>query len=518
MRRALSIFTFLALLFTLLPSAPVQAQDPCDGLVAPRLTIGGAARVTSTYGVSLKNQPLTGAAGASEVQLLTFGTTGTVLDGSRCNLGYRWWQLQLADGTTGWAAEGGTEYFMEPVQMGLDVFQRRDANRQIAHFFVTPGGTAELRSIFTVQVANGTPATVWQQVETDRLAALLAETTANCPDRLAGTDFEGVVAADALNLPLPTLDYDIYPAPDGERLVLVRHQHLLVPRCDTVVPERVGMSSVSVLGTDGSEQLLFPFPQNGSVPDSVDRYTGSQPAEWNVYLDEVVWSPHGKYIAFVAAYRYTCNRENCYRFHIYVQNLESGQLYVLGEGRHVGWSSGGETINFFRLTTDSEDTTTPHLYTARPDGSNRQEIWLPGGAEYVSETQTPFDLPWDTSGTSVMVANMGWGEVMLFNTLDRAFTTPVTLPDLMPSTNRLSVEIVRGGTSYLWATIRGRFVLQNASSGRWSELESEVASTGIAPQRVRAFSTGNAALVEMADNSAYVLNLDADTLTPVQFP
>ncbi len=135
-----------------------------------------------------------------------------------------------------------------------------------------------------------------------------------------------------------------------------------MPRCDNVVPERAGISTVSILDASGVETVLFPFPQHGSVPESTDSYTDGEPTEWNVYLDEVVWSPQGKYIAFVASYRYACNRQDCYRFHIYVSNLDTGQLYILGEGRHVGWSSGGERINFFRLVTGTDGNSAAHLY------------------------------------------------------------------------------------------------------------------------------------------------------------
>ncbi|MCD4685688.1 MAG: hypothetical protein K8S97_07115, partial [Anaerolineae bacterium] len=83
------------LLIALLPAvpertAPVHAQDPCAGVVAPRVQIGQQARVTTTYGLSLKNEPWTGAAGAVEITLLLFDTVATVIDGSRCNYGYRW--------------------------------------------------------------------------------------------------------------------------------------------------------------------------------------------------------------------------------------------------------------------------------------------------------------------------------------------------------------------------------------------------------------------------------------------
>ncbi len=294
-----------------------------------------------------------------------------------------------------------------------------------------------------------------------------------------------------------------------------------MPRCDNVVPERAGISTVSINGST-METVLFPFPQHGSVPESVDVYKGGEPTEWNVSLDEVVWSPNEKYVAFVAAYRYACNRQDCYRFHLYVANLDSGQLYVLGEGRHIAWSSGGERINFFRLLSGADGATSAHLFTARPDGTDRQEVWLPGGAVYLSDSRQSLGFPWNDSGTRVMVVNGGAGdmhqaEVMLFDLNDRSFTTPVLMPDTMPPPNRLAVHSIQGDKVYWWITIRGDFVLQNARTGDWTPLNSSVASTGIAPVRARPFALGDRGLIEMADGSAYILDFAADTLTPVTF-
>ncbi len=510
-------FVGLMMLVLLFQAPAGRAQNPCDGLIAPRLTVGNTARVTSPYGLSLKDSPRTGAAGATERALLPFGTVVRVTDGYTCNLGYLWWQVSLPDGTTGWVAEGDAdEYFLQPHTDALHIFRPRDEGAALDRFTVTREGLATWRGTIPIAPAQGTPGTVWQQVEIDRLAAMLDEVQIHCPQRLRGSALEGVTSLDqALALPLAPLEYDFYPAPSGERLVLVRHQHLLVPRCDTVIPERVGISTVSVLTADGTETVLFPFPQHGSVPASEDAYTPSEPDSWLVTLDEVIWSPHEKYIAFVAAYRDRCPGGECYRFHIYIANLETGQLYIVGEGRHLGWTGGGEGIAFFRLTRDSAGQSRARLFTARPDGSARQEVWLPGGAVYVSGERRDFGFPWNPSGTRVMVGNAGLGEVMLLNVADRAFTPPVSVPDLMPQPNRLAVHLVRGETALLWTTIRGEFVVQEVRNGRWQRLQSELASTGVAPRRVQVFGMGDAALIEMADGPAYLLDLQADRLTAV---
>ncbi len=517
---ALVAALLLALILPPLVAPPARAQSPCDVLVAPRLQAGATGRVTSPYGLSLKNQPMTGAAGAIELALLPFGTVVSVLDGPRCNLGYVWWQVRLADGTIGWVAEGdASSYFMARHADTLPVFRPRDGGAALDYFTVARDGSAAQRGTIPIAPQPATPGALWQQVEVDALGQALDAVRAQCPERLIGTPLEGAATLDeALALPLPPLEYDLYPAPSGERLVLVRHHHLLVPRCDTVIPQRIGMSTVSVLDATGAETVLFPFPQHGSVPASEDAYTPSGPDAWNVTLDEVIWSPHEKFIAFAAAYRDACPGGPCYRFHMYIANLETGQLYLPGEGRHLGWTNGGEGIAFFRLVAGEAGQKQARLFTARPDGTARQEVWLPGGAEYVSAERRDFGLLWNASGTRVMVANRGFGEVMLLTLSDRAFTPLVPVPDLMPQSNRLAVHLVRGESALLWTTIRGDFVLQDARTGRWERLRSELASTGIAPRRVQPFGTGDAALVEMADGTAYVLDLDADRLTLVALP
>lgn len=524
-RPALHRFARIALVASLLaalipiaaPAPRASAQDPCSGLVAPRLTPGGQARVITPYGLSLKHEPLTGAAGGIERALLAFDTVATVTGSYRCNYGYRWWPLALANGVTGWAAEGGSgnDYYLEPVTVGLHVIRRAPGSAAIAHYFVTPDGRAEPQTGFTLPAVELTPGAAWQLVEIERLRVLLERAQTQCPARLVGTPFEGLDINAALALPLSGDEVDLYPAPDGRQLLVVQHLHLRVPRCETAIPERVGISLVSVIDAGGGVQELFPFPQHGSIPASTDVYAESEPGEWSVYLDEVRWSPHGLYIAIVAAYRDRCADAACLRYHVYVADLGANALYALGEGRQVGWTNGGEGLNLFRLQFGADGRQAAQLYTMRANGSDRQAIWLPGGAEYLSPEQTGFGFPWNASGTRVMVHNAGRGEVMLLTIADRSFSARVAVPDKLPRPNRLAVLLMRGETQYFWVTIRGEFVVQDVASGRWTELQSTLAPTGIAPIAVRPFATGTHVLIELADGSARVLDLDADRLVPV---
>lgn len=501
----------------LAPTAPVQAQDPCEGLVTPQLAPGGAGRVVATYGLKLKNQAAPSSAGGRDLSTLAFGTIFEVVEGPTCRYGYVWWSVRLADGSEGWLAEGAAgDYYVEPYTVTLHAFRLRDNGANVGRFAVGPDGFASQDATFTVTPASSTPRESWQQVESDYLGQALESIQQLCPQRLDGTVFAATATLDeALDLALPALDYDMVPSPSGQRLLLVRHLTLDVPRCSTVIPEKVGISQVSILDMDGTETVLFPYPQHGSVPQSTDRYDLSEQDRPNVYLSEVVWSPNEQYIAFVVGYKDTCSGQGCYRFHLYVWDREAEQLYVHGEGRHVGWQNGGERINFFRLIPEGDGRRLAHLYSMRPNGQDRQEIWLPGGAVYVSSDQTPLGFPWNDSGSRVLVGNGGVEEVMLFSLADRAFTDPILVPDQMPRANRLDVDLVKGESELLWSTIRGEFVMQVVRSGDWTPLQSTVATFGVAPLAVRPFGDGLHALVEMVDGTAYVLNLGNDTLTQV---
>ncbi|WP_119068013.1 SH3 domain-containing protein [Aggregatilinea lenta] len=509
----------LLLALPIVPGAPAaHAQNGCDGLIAPRLTPGGAGRVSSSLGVSLKNVPATSAGGATELATLPTDTVFTVLDGPQCNQGYAWWQIQLPSGVTGWAAEGNaTDYFLEPTTIGLYTYRRSPDATTVTRFFVTPDGAARQEAVFTVPPLDATPASAWQQVELDTLTQGLTDVAQNCPERFVGTPWADEAArTDPTNVALPVLDYTIYPAPAGDRLLLVRSLMLPLPRCVTALPDEAGMTRVTLLAEDGTETELFPFPQHGTIPASQDRYALSEPDAPRVYLDEIKWSPDGGYIAFVVAYRDTCEDADCYRFQMYVYNTGSGQLYVPGEGRHVAWANNGAQLLAFRLLAEG-DTQRGHLYSMNPDGTGRQEVWLPGGAVYLSSTQTALGFPWNAGGTRVLIGNGGTEQVMMLNIVDRGLTSPAAVPDIAAPLNRLSVDFVKGDSALLWTTIRGQFVLQDVRSGEAVRLTSEVASTGVPLREVRPFSTGLHVLLEMSNGTAYVLDLTADRLTQVVF-
>ena len=91
-------------------------SDPmfCQGAPLPRLRVGGQGEVAlGVDRLRLRSLP---AVGTGEERLLYTGTAFNVLAGPSCNGGYSWWRIDLADGTTGWVAEGTWEiYYLRPV-------------------------------------------------------------------------------------------------------------------------------------------------------------------------------------------------------------------------------------------------------------------------------------------------------------------------------------------------------------------------------------------------------------------
>lgn len=86
-----------------------------DQSLPARLEVNAGGRVAFTGGTPSRLRDEPGLIG-QQVALLPEGAAFNVIGGPACTNGYRWWQLALADGTVGWAAEGDAEaYFLEPV-------------------------------------------------------------------------------------------------------------------------------------------------------------------------------------------------------------------------------------------------------------------------------------------------------------------------------------------------------------------------------------------------------------------
>ncbi len=111
----LVILPLLAFLLVLIPS--VRGQDTaCGNAPAPRLVIGGRARITIAETATLRLREGPGLS-SGMIDTLSGGGEADILAGPVCADGLLWWQIALADGRQGWAAEGsGSTYFLTPIR------------------------------------------------------------------------------------------------------------------------------------------------------------------------------------------------------------------------------------------------------------------------------------------------------------------------------------------------------------------------------------------------------------------
>ncbi len=130
-------------------AAPDVGTIPdCPGAPAPRLTPGSTARVSFTNGapLNLRNAP-----NGERVGQLPEGTVFAVMNTPpQCANGYLWWNIQLNDASTYWAAEGDAGgYFVEP-------YQDNFAGGQ-GVIVSLPTATSTLGLIIAVPAATNTP-------------------------------------------------------------------------------------------------------------------------------------------------------------------------------------------------------------------------------------------------------------------------------------------------------------------------------------------------------------------------
>lgn len=98
------------------PSAARPTAIPtrlnCAGLITPRLVIGRLGQVTSGAANNIRDSHATS---ANRIGRIPGGAQFTVLEGPECDDGYVWWRVNY-EGLIGWTAEGGTDYFLIPIE------------------------------------------------------------------------------------------------------------------------------------------------------------------------------------------------------------------------------------------------------------------------------------------------------------------------------------------------------------------------------------------------------------------
>jgi hypothetical protein len=96
------------------------AEMICSGTPPSALWVGAHGRVPLLLRgtVRMRTEPATS---ASIIHELVAGDEFDVIRGPICG-SYAWWQIQLTDGTVGWAAEGDdTQYFVEPLPYMVEI-------------------------------------------------------------------------------------------------------------------------------------------------------------------------------------------------------------------------------------------------------------------------------------------------------------------------------------------------------------------------------------------------------------
>jgi hypothetical protein len=84
-----------------------------DLALPTQLAVNDEAQVIADDGIGLRLRAAPDRFSA-ELQTMAEGTPMTIINGPACSGGYRWWQVELSDGTVGWAAEAdASEYFLD---------------------------------------------------------------------------------------------------------------------------------------------------------------------------------------------------------------------------------------------------------------------------------------------------------------------------------------------------------------------------------------------------------------------
>jgi hypothetical protein len=98
-----------------LPERPAGIVH-CPGTPSSLMSLGVRGQVTIIDGTTL-NLRADATTASAIVRVLPEGEFFQVMGGPRCADGFTWWQIQLADGTVGWAAEGDqNRYYIEPLR------------------------------------------------------------------------------------------------------------------------------------------------------------------------------------------------------------------------------------------------------------------------------------------------------------------------------------------------------------------------------------------------------------------
>lgn len=530
--RAIHLLIGLSLLLAWVPTRQaVQAQDPCTGLVTPRLTVGATARVAYNgdgIGSPLRDNPGKEQSGSQLIGNLPEGTVITVLEGPVCLDGMVWWRASLVDGSEAWIAEGDTQqYFLVNYVLGAEVVQPDPANPNILQrWFVTYSGQVTSLPTYALPAYSPRPAReLWQDADLGAAQSALNDRLSRCPAVLDNTPWQGIRnAGDVL---IPEAPMTIVPDPDGAKAFVVRHFVLRIPECEGGPGAYYGISTTHLV-TENEVRDLFPFGQHGGTrskgaclsPDVVNP-------DWATDLSEITWSPDGDTVAFTARYldSDTTGRP-CAFYFIYLVDVFNGGITPIAEGRRAVWAGGGTQLYYFTFAVDNGyNILEEQLQLLSGGQTQRVNIPLTGdsGAQFVPTAfnSTGVILPATAGGSRLLLCDTrsGCSDTLTFEISRKVFSNqPMELPDELLPRQIAAVYFVADDTRLLWLTIDGRVYIQSVygpDSGIWVALPLPVSGqvqdvvllpTGIAV--ILLLDTGDVLLVNTVSRSVAELQLN----------
>jgi Bacterial SH3 domain len=486
-----------------------QAQDDCTGLIAPQLSMDMTARVTPDDGVGLvlRDAPQTD---SHVVDNLPEDSIFQVIGESHsCADKFLWWQVRLIDGREGYLAEGSSRYFAEPYPLALHLFEIDSANpNQINHQVIDSAGRQQSQPPFNLALFRGTGSELWQPPELQATNLVFADRLANCPQQLPTilantTGIQDIVYSE--------LDgtRQLFPAPNNQQLLVIRHYTLDLPTCDGSQHELYGSSYISLLSAAG-EQIIFPFSQHSDPPPSqFCQIPIVTHAEQKTLLHEIAWSPDSQYVALGVRYLRNGISYPCAFYHIFIINTATLESHYAGEGRRLA-SVDDRLYALRNERSDPNQAGIQYLFSVLPDGTNTQIIPIPENLTWLPDAmdlQNTY-LPWSEGGAALL-ACVGDGyqctELVNYH-IDSSRADIIPLPDgLQLGSTLQAVYYVAEGSQLLWLSTEGDIYLQSFD-GKWSAIESPLLQESRII-RINILPKGIGALLEREDGQRLYLNV-----------
>lgn len=500
---------------------PVSAQDPCSGLVQPRLQPGQTARVIfdgDGLGSALRDSPGKEQSGSELIGNLPEGSVVTAVAGPVCLDGTVWWRVALTDQREFWIGEGDSQrYFLEPYTLSTEIMRaNQSAPRSIERWQITYSGEVTRLEAFPVPPAETVIARErWQPADINAANDALNVRRQQCPDVLIGTPWEGL--SNAADVVVEERDFEISVAPSGGRALLIRHWVLAMPTCGGAPGPLFGISRVYFMRADRETVELFPYAQHGGTrsreaclsPDVHDR-------AWTTYISRAEWSPDSDTVALSVRYldQDIANpARDCAYYYLFLIDVFNGSITPLVEGRRPFWGGGGTRLYYFTFEADSAYNVLSESLWLLSNGETTQiNVSEAEGVQFVPNifNSTGARLPTNEAGSQILVCNFASNcpEVLEFNIARRLFSEPISIPDELAPREIAEVYYMANDTRLLWRTIDGRLYAQSIAGP--DRDNSQQVTIGLPPDavvtQVNLIPTGIGAVLELGSGDFLLMN------------